>query len=648
MTYRQRILVLGLMDAAIVSTAVVMSYLLRFDFNLYSENFIFYFPYSPKVVLINAVLFVFFSYLAKMYNRVWQYASIGELVSLLNSSTFSVGTFFVLNVIFHMVNIPNSIYLLTWVFTVIGVGGSRFAWRVVRDHFFKRTVSGGKRIIIVGAGDAGALVAKDLIHSSHSMLNPVGFIDDDSTKIGLRVMGIPVLGNRVDIPQAVSKYKVEDIVIAIPSAPRAEISKIIEICKNTGAGIKILPSVVDLASGKVAVKMIRDVSVEDLLGREPIQVDLAEISGYLSGQVIMVTGAGGSIGSELCRQISGFSPKQLLLLGHGENSIYEIEMELRKSFPGLNLVAVIADIQDKPRLESVFEAYRPDVVFHAAAHKHVPLMESNPAEAIKNNVLGTKHVAECAHKFAASRFVMVSTDKAVNPTSVMGATKRVAEKFVQGLDRSSKTKFVAVRFGNVLGSRGSVIPLFKKQIKEGGPVTVTDLEMIRYFMTIPEAVQLIIQAGALAKGGEVFILDMGKPVKIVDLARDLICLSGLKPDEDIKIEFTGMRPGEKLYEEILTNEEGMRASRHNRIFVGKPVDFSWELHKKYIADMERVAKAADAYSRSDEIKYLLYLAVPTYLGVPENYKQFKAKSRKELEAVLREIKEAKEGVAVSQ
>jgi FlaA1/EpsC-like NDP-sugar epimerase len=647
MNYRQRIIALGLLDSIIISTSVIYAYLLRFDFNIYSQGFQTYSHTIPYVALINVGFFFLFSFIAKIYNRVWQYASIGELISLMKATTLTEGSFFLLNSLFHLIKIPNSIYILLWILIVLGVGGSRFAWRIFRDVFINQSVFKQGNLLIVGAGDAGALVAKDLIYSSHSGLNPVGFIDDDNAKHGLRVMGLPVLGNRENIPSVVTDYQITDIVIAMPSAPRSEISAVIEKCKDTDASIKILPSVIDLASGKVSVKIMRDVSVEDLLGRDQVDVDLAEIAGYVTGKVVLVTGAGGSIGSELCRQISFFKPEQLLLLGHGENSVYEIEIELRRTYPGLSFIPVIADIQDRHRLEAVFDTYRPEVVFHAAAHKHVPLMERNPAEAIKNNILGTKNMAECADKFGASRFVMVSTDKAVNPTSVMGTTKRVAEMFVQGLNRTSKTKFVAVRFGNVLGSRGSVIPLFTKQIREGGPVTVTHPEMIRYFMTIPEAVQLIIQAGAFAKGGEIFILDMGNPVKIHDLARDLIRLSGFKPDEDIKITFTGMRPGEKLYEEILTNEEGMTATKHNRIFVGKPLDFSLDKLMLMILDLELVARSADAINRSEEIKYLLHRVVPTYQGVPEKYKHPKAGSRKELESILHELREAEDGVAVA-
>jgi FlaA1/EpsC-like NDP-sugar epimerase len=647
MNYRQRIIALGLLDSIIISTSVIYAYLLRFDFNIYSQGFQTYSQSIPYVALINVGFFFLFSFIAKIYNRVWQYASIGELISLMKATTLTEGSFFLLNSLFHLIKIPNSIYILLWILIVLGVGGSRFAWRIFRDVFINQSVFKQGNLLIVGAGDAGALVAKDLIYSSHSGLNPVGFIDDDNAKHRLRVMGLPVLGNRENIPSVVTDYQITDIVIAMPSAPRSEISAVIEKCKDTDASIKILPSVIDLASGKVSVKIMRDVSVEDLLGRDQVDVDLAEIAGYVTGKVVLVTGAGGSIGSELCRQISFFKPEQLLLLGHGENSVYEIEIELRRTYPGLSFIPVIADIQDRHRLEAVFDTYRPEVVFHAAAHKHVPLMERNPAEAIKNNILGTKNMAECADKFGASRFVMVSTDKAVNPTSVMGTTKRVAEMFVQGLNRTSKTKFVAVRFGNVLGSRGSVIPLFTKQIREGGPVTVTHPEMIRYFMTIPEAVQLIIQAGAFAKGGEIFILDMGNPVKIHDLARDLIRLSGFKPDEDIKITFTGMRPGEKLYEEILTNEEGMTATKHNRIFVGKPLDFSLDKLMLMILDLELVARSADAINRSEEIKYLLHRVVPTYQGVPEKYKHPKAGSRKELESILHELREAEDGVAVA-
>jgi FlaA1/EpsC-like NDP-sugar epimerase len=414
------------------------------------------------------------------------------------------------------------------------------------------------------------LIAKEMMGPSFAHTRMIGFIDDDRNKYHMSILGLPVLGNRYDLPRLVKEKNIHEIIIAMPSVSRTEISEIINLAKTTGAKLKIIPALNDLIAGKISVKKLRDVSVEDLLGREPIIADLNGILGYVHNKTVMVTGAGGSIGSELCRQVSPFAPEKLLLLGHGENSIYTIEMELRKKFPELEIVTVIADVQDRNRMMDVFRTFRPQVVFHAAAHKHVPLMERNPSEAIKNNVFGTRNVADCADRFGAERFVMISSDKAVNPTSVMGATKRIAEMYVQCLNTTSQTKFSAVRFGNVLGSRGSVIPAFKQQIAAGGPVTVTHPEMVRYFMTIPEAVQLVIQSGSFAKGGEVFVLDMGEPVKILTLAEDLITLSGYEPYKDIDITFSGLREGEKLYEELLTDEENLGSTQHDRIFIGKP------------------------------------------------------------------------------
>lgn len=612
MNYHQRMLTIGIMDALIVAIAVILAYFLRFDFQVVKQ----YFVLLPYVVAAHAILIFIAFYWAKIYRRVWQYASIGELVSIIKATTISEIVFAAFHMTIQMsfpyqFVIPRSIYLLSWILITIGVCGSRLAWRMFRDSYSKIQPH-HRRTLIIGAGKAGALVAKELKHSSDSELYPVVFIDDDPEKRTLEVMGLPVVGGREQIPEVVEQYCIQDIVIAIPSASKAEIAKIIDICKITKAHIKILPRVTDLISGKLSVNMIREVSVEDLLGRDPVQIDLEGIANYVTNQVVLVTGAGGSIGSELCRQVCPFAPRKLLLLGHGENSIYDIELELKKTFPDVKLETIIADIQDHLRIREVFDTYRPSVVFHAAAHKHVPLMERNPAEAVKNNVLGTKNMAECAHEYGTLRFVMISTDKAVNPTSVMGVTKRIAEMFIQGLARISQTKFVAVRFGNVLGSRGSVIPLFKQQIQQGCPVTVTHPDMVRYFMTIPEAVQLVIQAGALAKGGEVFILDMGKPVKIADLARDLIRLSGLEPDKDINIIYTGIRPGEKLFEEILTSEEGISATKHNRIFIGKPVDFSWEELQFMIRKLEQVATKKDILNRLEEIKELLRQIVPSY------------------------------------
>ena len=611
MSYRQRLILLTLIDIVIITLAVILAYFLRFDFKVNLKYFIF----IPYVVVMHVVIILIFFNQFKLYKRVWQYASIGELISIIKGVTLSEGIFFIFHAFLQKLYpdfiVPRSIYLISWTLIILGIGGSRFFWRIFRDKYLKIQPY-HKKALIIGAGDAGALIAKELKHSPNTDLYPIAFIDDDLKKQSLEVLGIPIVGSRNDIPLVVEEYNIDEIIIAIPSAKKSEISEVINICKAAKTSIKILPRVSDIVNGKISLKMIRDVNVEDLLGREPIEIDLNGIADYVTDQVVLVTGGGGSIGSELCRQLALFSPKRLLLLGHGENSIYDIELEIRKNYPELEIEAIIADVQDRQRLIYIFETFKPDVVFHAAAHKHVPLMERNPSEAVKNNVFGTKNVAELAHEHGSSHFVMISTDKAVNPTSVMGTTKRIAEMIVQDLDHRSNTKFVAVRFGNVLGSRGSVIPVFKEQIKQGGPVTVTHPEMVRYFMTIPEAVQLVIQAGALAEGGEIFILDMGKPVKIVDLARDLIRLSGLEPDKDIEIVYKGIRPGEKLYEEILTDEEGTMATKHDRIFVGRPVDNSNITLSSMLAKLEQTIFAKDNFASNNDIKDLLQQIVPKF------------------------------------
>ncbi|WP_139491596.1 polysaccharide biosynthesis protein [Brevibacillus dissolubilis] len=612
MNYKQRMLAFMPVDAGIVFLSVYISYLLRFDGDI-PRQFLSGMPYVlASTFLITLVSFHFYN----LYSRVWQYAGIGELVSIIRAVTLGM----LFNCLFHVglrfldveVVVPLSVFLMIWAMLIIGTGGSRFIWRIIHDSYQKKSVR-QKRALIIGAGNAGAVVVREMRGSTQSEHFIVGLIDDDPRKLHLNVIGVPVIGSRDDIQRLVKEKDVDTIIIAIPSAPREEIAKIINICKETSAQIKIFPRVSDIILGNVSVNHIRDVNVEDLLGRDPVEVDLKGIADYVTDQVVLVTGAGGSIGSELTRQISPFRPKELLLLGHGENSIYSIEMELRNKFPQMKITSLIADIQDRRRMREIFATYGPSVVFHAAAHKHVPLMEANPLEAIKNNVYGTKNVAECAHEFSCSHFVMISTDKAVNPTSVMGVTKRIAEMIVQSLDKISNTKFVAVRFGNVLGSRGSVIPLFKKQIDAGGPVTVTHPDMIRYFMTIPEAVQLVIQAGALADGGEVFILDMGKPVKISDLARDLIRLSGLEPEKDIKIVYSGIRPGEKLFEEILTKEEGTQATQHNRIFVGKSSDLTYSGMQEMLKDLEAILNEKERIIPVEEIKR-------TFKGIVHTYK----------------------------
>lgn len=451
---------------------------------------------------------------------------------------------------------------------VLLIGGSRFSWRMFRDHYITSNPN-KKRTLIVGAGSAGTMIARQLLKNKEADLYPVAFADDDPFKYKLQIYGIDVKGKIADIPSIVEKNKVQNIVIAIPSLTKKEMKNIYDQCSKTTAKTKILPLIEDLVTGKVSVSHIRDVEVEDLLGREQIELDMGSISNKLTGKTVLVTGAGGSIGSEICRQISKFSPQKLLLLGHGENSIYIIDMELKKQYGNhFEIVPIIADVQDRERIFGIISRYKPDVVYHAAAHKHVPLMEYNPKEAVKNNIFGTRNVAEAADAYGVKNFVLISTDKAVNPPNVMGATKRFAEMIIQNLAKKSKTKFVAVRFGNVLGSRGSVIPLFKKQIQAGGPITVTHPDITRYFMTIPEASRLVIQAGALARGGEVFVLDMGEPVKIVDLAKNLITLSGYSVEE-IGIQYTGLRPGEKMYEELLNENEVQRDQVFPKIFIGK-------------------------------------------------------------------------------
>jgi len=541
-----------------------------------------------------------------LYNRAWRYASIGELVSIIKAVVISCVVSYIGVSLLVEGSVPFSVFVRTFESILLLTGGSRLAMRILTDGYAGRKPK-KRRAMIIGAGNCGVLIAKEMKKNEKLDMSPVCFIDDDPLKHGQQVNGCPVAGGRGRIIELAQKYKIDDIIIAIPSASRSQIAEILEISKHTNAKLRIIPPIEQVIEGQVSLQKMRDVDVEDLLGREPVKLQLEGIAGYLEGKTVLVTGAGGSIGSELCRQIARFKPGKLILLGRGEHSIYQIDREMAETFPNLPREAVIADVQNRERMEQVFERYRPQVVFHAAAYKHVPLMEKNPEEAVMNNVFGTKNVAECADKYGAERFVLISTDKAVNPTSIMGATKRVAEMIIQSLDKHSKTIFTAVRFGNVLGSRGSVISLFKEQIKSGGPVTVTHPEMIRYFMTIPEASQLVIQAGAYATGGEVFVLDMGKPVKIDNLARDLIRLSGYEPGKDIEITYIGIRPGEKLYEELLTAEEGLTSTKHDRIFVGQPGDYDktqLELELNKMANAVNEGQAA--------IRRLLHHLVPTF------------------------------------
>lgn len=599
------------LDALLLLIAVLMSHLIRFDGNV-EESF---WESLPLSLLLMGGFTYFYFYWQKVYRCSWRHAGIRELMLIFKGTSFALitalGVSYLLRILDIAVMIPTSVLILTWMTATVGISGSRLIMAVFGRNTVKMQPH-HKKALVVGAGSAGKLVVEELLQCKDTDLYPVAFIDDDPKKLHLAVLGISIMGNRHDVHRIVAEEEIDTIMIAMPSVAKEEVAKIISICKETRANIKILPRVSDVIHGKVTVNAIRDVNLEDLLGRESVEVNLEEISSYLHGKIVLVTGAGGSIGSELCRQISAFAPGKLLLLGHGENSIYSIESELRRKFPDVDYCSIIADIQDRNRIDAIFQKYSPAIVFHAAAHKHVPLMENNVEEAIKNNIFGTKNLAECAHKYGAERFVGISTDKAVNPTSVMGVTKRISEMMVQSLGQISTTKFAAVRFGNVLGSRGSVIPLFKQQIKDGGPVTVTHPDMLRFFMTISEAVQLVIQAGALTTGGEVFILDMGKPVRISDLANDLIRLSGLEPQTDIKIVYTGIRPGEKLNEEIFTREESATASKHNRIFIGNPSEFSYEDFTFFLRKLEQTLQKKYTSSTNHELMGYLHQMVPTY------------------------------------
>lgn len=563
MEYKKRLSLIVLTDSLIVLVAIIFSSLLTSISFGYTLN---------EILITFMALLVFhhvFNHMYKLYKKSWRYASIGELIILVKTSTFSILCSAVVQfVLFQSIFIR--LLVVAFMLHLLLLAGCRFFWRVL-NTILNNEGFNKKRTLIVGAGAAGTMVARQLLSNDENELLPVAFIDDDPKKQHLDILGIPVAGGRKQLEGVVQGYNIEHIVIAIPSLSNSDLNLFFQTCVRTGKKTQTIPRLEDIVSGKVSVNQFRDVEVEDLLGREPVKLDVESISDYVQGKVILITGAGGSIGSEICRQVSKFRPQKLILLGHGENSIYSIKMEMQETLDGtgIEICTEIADIQDGEKMMAIMRTHCPNIVYHAAAHKHVPLMEQNPEEAVKNNVIGTMNVAQAASLSDVDIFVMISTDKAVNPTSVMGATKRLAEMIIQNFNVESEfTRFVAVRFGNVLGSRGSVIPLFKQQIQRGGPVTVTHPEMVRYFMTIPEASKLVLQAGALAKGGEIFVLDMGEPVKIIDLAKNLIRLSGNNVEE-IGIQFTGMRPGEKLFEELLKPEEVQEEQVYPKIHVGK-------------------------------------------------------------------------------
>lgn len=606
----RRALLLFLGDVVIIIMASVGALIARFDFSYSSIDAVYLdsmYHYLPIHIFTTVVIF----YFCRMYHSLWKFISIHELGYIILANTISFFMQIIGYCLFQYL-IPKSYFFAQIMLQTAMVIGIRFSYRFCRYLKEAREQRFGcgepqKRVMIIGAGDAGRAIIKEILDSRHLTMKVCCVIDDDCNKEGRYINGIPIIGDRSVILKNVEKYKIDKIILAIPSASKEERREILEICKMTKCELKMLPGMYQLIDGELNIGKLRDVEITDLLGRDPIRVNLDEIMGYVEQKVIMVTGGGGSIGSELCRQIAMYNPKQLIIFDVYENNAYEIQQELKRHHPELNLVVLIGSVRNTHRMETVFEKYRPDIVYHAAAHKHVPLMEDSPNEAIKNNVFGTYKTAKAASEYGVKRFVLISTDKAVNPTNIMGASKRLCEMIVQSFDKISKTEFVAVRFGNVLGSNGSVIPLFKKQIAEGGPVTVTHKDIIRYFMTIPEAVSLVLQAGAYARGGEIFVLEMGAHVRIDDMARNLIRLSGYTPDVDIKIEYTGLRPGEKLYEELLMAEEGMKETANKLIHIGKPIEMDEETFFDKLAELKEAC-----YNDDESIKEKVQKLVPTY------------------------------------
>jgi len=599
-------LMLVIVDVALINFSFLLSFYFRFIFDIPK---VYLMEYSEHAAVISLTFLIFF-YVFRLYDSLWNFASLDEFL-MATAGCICGGTVVVAASMLFGHIFPNSVLVLGTIFTTLFVVGFRVAFRIYRRIMTllrHKNCNPGMRVMIVGAGSAGNVILKEMINSKELNMIPVCFVDDSKNKIGKMVSGVKVLGNRYDIPQLAKDKRIDLIIIAIPTLTGDKKTELIEICRNTGCKLKIMPGIYELINGNVTIKKIRDVDVEDLLGRDTVVLEESGIKDYLNEKVVMVTGGGGSIGSELCRQISRYTPQKLIIFDCYENNAYEIENELKKTYPEMELKVLIGSVRDRRRLENVFKMYRPQVVFHAAAHKHVPLMESSPSEAVKNNVFGTLNLVETADKYNVEKFVMISTDKAVNPTNVMGTTKRICEMIIQAMAQNSKTEFGAVRFGNVLGSNGSVIPLFKRQIASGGPVTVTDKNITRFFMTIPEASQLVLQAGAFAKGGEIFILDMGEPVRIYDLAKDLIKLSGFEPGKDVKIEITGIRPGEKLYEEVLMDEEGIVKTSHNKIFVARPSHYNMEELKMKFKELKFLCEGGNI----DEIKRKLQEVVPTY------------------------------------
>ncbi|MDD6203091.1 MAG: nucleoside-diphosphate sugar epimerase/dehydratase [Lachnospiraceae bacterium] len=606
--YRRICLMIYDVGAILLSSFLAIAMRYEFDLEMIPDYFITTIArFLPFNILITIAIF----YLFRLYNSLWAFAGENELQNLivacfLSAAVNGVGLYVVR---VEVKAVPDSYYFMYAFLLITFIFVSRFSYRFFRSRKHKmQNKKNATQVMIIGAGDAGNSIIKEIVTSNFSTMTVACIIDDNPEKWGHFIQGIKVAGGRDKILECADLYNIDEIFVAIPSASRQVIRDILEICKETECKLRVLPGIYQLVNGEVNVSKLRDVEVEDLLGRDPIKVDLDSILNYVSGKVVLVTGGGGSIGSELCRQIASHKPKQLVIVDIYENNAYDIQQELLHQYPELDLAVLIASVRNTNRMNSIFEKYHPDIVYHAAAHKHVPLMETSPNEAVKNNVFGTWKTAQAAAFYGVKKFVMISTDKAVNPTNIMGASKRICEMIIQTFNKHYDTEFVAVRFGNVLGSNGSVIPLFKRQIAQGGPVTVTHPDIIRYFMTIPEAVSLVLQAGAYAKGGEIFVLDMGEPVKILDLAKNLIRLSGYKLDEDIKIEFTGLRPGEKLYEELLMDEEGLQDTANKMIHIGKPIELD---EMKFFAQLKNLKETAQ--NECADIRPLVQEIVPTYV-----------------------------------
>ncbi|MDU6983118.1 MAG: nucleoside-diphosphate sugar epimerase/dehydratase [Terrisporobacter othiniensis] len=603
--FRYRQVVLLISDIIILTGAFIISLSATMGISYLGKNML-----LPFFTMITICLTIFS--ILGIYRTLWSTSVDREIIMILISTIISTFTYFIIFKI-EKINYYATFYIVNILLTHLGMCGMRILYRTARRAvlYFRlnQNMENKMKVLIVGAGSAGKLILKEIFENPQLNMCPVGIIDDDENKRGKSYYNVPVIGTTNDIEQIVKNLQIDEIIFSIAKIKRRRKREIMQICNNTKCKIKTIPGIYELIDGRVSIKKIRDVEIEDLLGRESVQIRDKEVLRFIKGKKVLVTGAGGSIGSELCRQITSLNPSELILVDIYENNVYELQQELIRKYENMDLKVLIASVRDKNRMEEIFINYQPEIVFHAAAHKHVPLMEDSPCEAIKNNVFGTLNVAELSAKHKVKRFVLISTDKAVNPTNIMGATKRCCEMIVQTLNKSSETEFVAVRFGNVLGSNGSVVPLFKKQIEEGGPVKVTHPEITRFFMTIPEAVSLVLEAGAIARGGEIFVLNMGEPVKILDLAKNLISLSGLEPDVDIKIEFTGLRPGEKLYEEILMDEEGLRETVKSQIYIGQPIEVDEEDFFDKLRYLNEVAEKND----EEEVRYVVKGIVPTYI-----------------------------------